>query len=148
LRNKLAELKDKIILKNFILKESDPLFKYLTVEISNTSKCKPIVKYNHDAIEKKLENVGWMVAISNFIRSSKKAIEIYRGKDVVEKAFYLLKNLLDFDRIRCHSDIAMNNKMFIIFISLILISHVSRVMSENNLFKDMTMKELIKTIHP
>jgi transposase len=101
------------------------------------------VGFNEDAINQRLAHVGWLVILSNYIICPKQAIEIYRAKDVIEKCFLMLKNFLDFNRLRVHSSTAMKNKVFIFFLSLILISHIHRVMIENNLYKTLTMKELI-----
>jgi transposase len=85
-----------------------------------------------------------MVAVSNHINNPKTAIEIYRAKDVIEKCFYIYKNFIDGDRLRVHSSIAMNNKIFILFIALIILSRIHKVMVDNDLYKNFTMKELIK----
>jgi transposase len=144
---KLAEIRDNIQNGKKILKKNEKFLRLLNVEKSSARKCGFIIKYKYDVIDKRLANSGWMVAITNSIKSAKQAIEIYRAKDVVEKSFYMIKNLLDFDRIRCHADKAMQNKLFIFFISLILMSHVHKVMVDNNLYSSLTMKELFKTMN-
>ena len=50
------------------------------------------------------------------------------------------------DQARVHSQQAMESKVFIGFIALILSSHIHRVMLEQKLYKTMTMKELIRTM--
>jgi hypothetical protein len=92
-------------------------------------------EYSHD---------GWMVLISNHCKSSKEALEIYRAKDVVEKGFFRLKNDLDLRRLRVHRDETMDGKIFIGFISLILLSYIHKGMTEKDMYKDVTMKEMIR----
>jgi transposase len=105
-----------------------------------------------------------MVLISNHIKDAKKALSIYRAKDAVEKGFYRLKNNLDLTtldlarfsahvnrpqqnvvkRLRVHRDDATNGKLFLGFISLILMSHIHQVMTTNKMYKTVSLKELIK----
>ncbi|MDR2460325.1 MAG: IS1634 family transposase [Deltaproteobacteria bacterium] len=120
--------------------------KYLLIKKSSNSKSVISTKIKYDIIEKELSTTGWMVAISNFIKAPKEALQIYRNKDVVEKAFGKMKNFIDLGRLRVQSDTAMQNKMFISFISLILISCINNVMIENNFYIKWTMKELFKIL--
>ncbi|MCK5134050.1 MAG: transposase [Candidatus Sabulitectum sp.] len=80
------------------------------------------------------------------IREAAEAIRIYRDKDVVEKGFLRLKHSLGLGRLRVHSQQAVESKVFVGFIVLILSSHIHRIMLKNDLYKTMTMKDLIKTM--
>ena len=104
------------------------------------------VNLRHEAVEAELETAGWLIVISNYITGAKEAIKIYREKDIVEKGFLRLKNSLDLGRIRVHSETSMQNKVFIGFISLILLSGIHNVMVEKKLYTKMTMKKLILTL--
>ena len=84
--------------------------------------------------------------MSNDISDTKEAIKIYRDKDVVEKGFMRTKNSLGFKRMRVHSEKVMEGKIFVGFIALILNSHIHNIMLKNNLYKKMTMKDLIKNM--
>ena len=54
------------------------------------------VDYNEEAISKhKRNHIGWFVLVSNHIKDTTKALEVYRSKDAVEKCFDDLKNDLD-----------------------------------------------------
>ena len=85
-------------------------------------------------------------APTNHLQVKGEAIRIYRDKDVVEKGFLRLKHNLGLGRLRVHSQQAMESKVFVGFIALILCSHIHRIMLENDLYKTMTMKDLIKTM--
>jgi transposase len=50
---------------------------------------------------------------------------------------------LDLERLRIHSDKAMDGRIFIAFISLIMQSHIHKVMKENNLYKKYSIEKLI-----
>jgi transposase len=120
--------------------------KYLIVRKSDKSGTGYTINIRHDVISNELANTGWLIIISNHVDNAEDAIRIYRDKDVVEKGFLRMKNCLDLARLRVHSDNAMQNKIFIGFIALIVTAHVHKIMSENRMYNTWTMKKLIKTL--
>jgi transposase len=80
------------------------------------------------------------------VADAKETISIYREKDVVEKGFLRLKNSLDLGRLHVHREDTMQNKVFIGIISLILLSHIHKIMLEKDLYMKMTMKKLLMTL--
>jgi len=98
------------------------------------------------AIERDLEISGWVVILGNGTLTVQQAHDIYRKKDVVEKAFLKYKNLLGFYRLRVHTDERMRNKLFVAFISLTLVSYIHKVMKEKDLYRKMTMEKLFITL--
>lgn len=104
------------------------------------------VKLNEDELRKISADAGWMVAVSNCIKSSKNIMQIYRDKDVVENFYYMIHDFLDSGRMNFFCDQIKKNKLFILFISLILKHRVHKVMLDNNLYEVLTMKELFKTL--
>jgi transposase len=101
------------------------------------------VTLREDVVKAELETAGWLVVISNHVTEAKEAIKIYREKDVVEKGFQRLKNNLDLGRLRVHRENNMQNKVFVGFISLILLSGIHKVMMDKSLYSKMSMKKLI-----
>ncbi len=65
---------------------------------------------------------------------------------MVEKSFLRTKNSLGINRLRIHSQEPMDGKMLIAFIALILNSHLRKVMQEKNLYRSMSMTDLVKTM--
>jgi len=57
-------------------------------------------------------------------------LTIYRAKDGVEKCFDDLKSELDMKRLRVHHSDRMNNRLFIQFMALILISYIHQIIRE------------------
>ena len=101
----------------------------------------------------KVENIndlykkkGWFFILTNDDINAVTAINIYRNKDVVEKAFDRYKNNLGFKRLRTHNDATTENKIFIAFISLILLSHVHKIMTKHDLYKYYTMQGLFNKL--
>jgi transposase len=127
-------------------KLADEFKKYLIIRSSSSNESGHTISIRNDIIDKELSTTGWMVAVSNFISNPEKAITIYRTKDVVEKGFMRLKNCLDLARLRVHSDNAMQNKIFVGFIALILTARINKVMSEKCLYDTMTMRKMLKTM--
>jgi transposase len=120
--------------------------KYLIIRRSEREDNGYTVNLREDVVETELETAGWLVVISNFVTDAKEAIRIYREKDIVEKGFCRLKNALDVGRLRVHSETNMQNKVFVGFISLILLSGIHNVMMDKMLYRAMTMKKLIMTL--
>jgi transposase len=120
--------------------------KYLVIRKNKNKPSGYSVKVKPNAVEKDLQTKGWMVLISNHVNSPTKAIEIYRSKDVVEKGFMKLKNCLDLGRLRVHSDHRMQSKLFVGFIALIIMAHIHKVMSDNDMYERASLKKMIKTM--
>jgi len=66
------------------------------------SKSTPIrgtkVTVRQDVVNETKKNYGYFVLLSNEVKDSIEALEIYRNKDLVEKAFGNLKERLNFSR--------------------------------------------------
>jgi transposase len=105
------------------------------------------VTRRQDAFDEALSKAGWFIFLSNDIVTTEKAIEIYRNRNIVKKAFNILKNRTDQETIRCHTDLCSENKIFISFLSLIFLSYIHKIMLNNNLYKYYTIKELFKILN-
>lgn len=104
------------------------------------------VKRKEEAILETLKNKGFLVILSNNIKTAQEALSVYRNKDAVEKAFDNMKNELDLDRLRIHSEKSMNGRIFIAFIALIIQSQIHRVMKEKDLYKNYTVEKLLSEL--
>jgi hypothetical protein len=104
------------------------------------------VKIRQEAVDQELATSGWVVIVGNESISAQEAHDIYRRKDVVEKAFMSYKNKLGMSRLRIHDGERMRNKALVSFISLTLVSDIHRVMKEKDLYKRMTVDKLLLTL--
>jgi transposase len=120
--------------------------KYLSIRKSAKNESGYSITIRSDVLEKQLATTGWLVLISNDVPDAKRAIRIYRAKDVVEKGFLRLKKSLDIGRLRVHSSERMLNKVFVGFIALIMLSEINKVMTDKSLYRDMTMQQLIRCL--
>ena len=100
--------------------------------------------YNEEAItEHKRSFTGWFVMMSNDVKDKVEALEIYRQKDAVEKNFDDLKNDLDMKRLRIHSNAAMDGRIFLQFLALILTTRLKQVMHQHDMFKSHDLQEML-----
>jgi transposase len=89
---------------------------------------------------------GYFALLSNEVKEPIMALEIYRNKDVVEKAFGDLKERLNLRRANVSSEQCLDGKIFVEFIALIYLSYIKKCMQEKNLFKNYTMQEVIDNL--
>lgn len=95
-----------------------------------------------EAIEAAQRYHGYFALLSNEIKDPIKAIEIYRNKDVVEKAFGNLKERLNLRKTAVSSDSSLDGKLFVQFVALIYLSYIKKKMSDKDLYKNYTMQEI------
>jgi len=86
---------------------------------------------NYGAIDEALRSCGYfLIAETDFKKTTAEILEIYRRRDVVEKSFDNLKNELDMKRMRCHSSETAQGKIFVSFLSLIIQAYLLRQLKE------------------
>lgn len=95
------------------------------------------------SIDEMERSYGFFALISNGIKDPLEALEIYRTKDLIEKAFGNLKERLNLRRTSVSSDENLEGKLFVQFIALIYLSYIKKSMSDNDLFRKYTMQELL-----
>ena len=88
-------------------------------------------------------NYGYFALLSNEVNDAVKALEIYRNKDLVEKAFNNLKERLSMRRVAVSSENSLDGKLFVQFIALIFLSYITKKMQESNLFQKHTLQEVL-----
>lgn len=143
LLKKIMALEQTIGEKRSLSNFRNEYLKYLTIrKTKNGYK----IKRNKQVIEKAMKYKGYVVIISNDIRHPQEALLLYRAKDCVERSFDNLKNELDLKRLRVHSDLAMTGRLFIGFISLILLSQINKRMKEIDLYKKFTQEEIMQEL--
>ena len=100
---------------------------------------------NHKAIDEALKLCGFFViAETDFKKTTAEVLEIYRRRDVVEKSFDDLKNELDFKRARTHSDETLKGKVFVSFIALIVKSYMQNQITDSRITHKKLILELDK----
>lgn len=115
-------------------------------EIHETLKGGLSIVPKQDAIDETEKNYGYFALLSNGIRDPLEALEIYRTKDMIEKAFGNLKERLNMRRTSVASEENLEGKLFVQFVALIYLSYIKKIMVENNLFKNYTIQELMDNL--
>ena len=96
-----------------------------------------------DAIKEAEKDYGFFALMSNEIKDPTKALDIYRNKDLVEKAFGNLKERLNLRRTGASTESSLDGKLFVQFVALIYMSYLKKKMSNEGLFDDYTMQKVL-----
>lgn len=122
--------------------ENEKLYtKYFDIKTTPVRGTKTMAKQK--AMDEAKMNYGYFALISNEIKDPIEALEIYRNKDLVEKAFGNLKERLNLRRLSVSSDASLDGKLFVEFIALIFLSYLKKSMQDQDLFKKYTMQGLL-----
>ena len=86
---------------------------------------------------------GFFVLLTNETMDAITALELYRNKDVVEKAFGNLKERLNMRRALVSSEQSLDGKLFVEFVALIYLSYIKKKMQDSDLFKSYTLQGVL-----
>lgn len=99
---------------------------------------------NNQAIDEQLTLCGYfLIAETDFTKTTAEILEIYRSRDVVEKSFDSLKNELDMKRLRTWTSETTQGKLFVSFISLIVRSYMLNCLSDYMRKNGFTLKKIL-----
>ena len=101
-----------------------------------------LVRFKQVVIDFACRNFGFFVLLSNVISDPVEALNVYRSKDLIEKAFCDLKDRLSMRRTSVCSEENLEGKLFLQFVGLIYLSYVKGAMDKAGLFKSYTVQEL------
>ena len=96
-----------------------------------------------DVISAAKRYYGFFCLISNETMDALTALETYRNRDVIEKAFGNLKERLNLRRALVSSEQSLEGKLFVTFIALIYLSHMKKRMELAGLFSNYTLQSLL-----
>ena len=96
-----------------------------------------------EALREMEKYYGYFALLSNGVKDPLEALEIYRSKDLIEKAFGDLKERLNLRRTSVSSEENLEGKLFVQFVALIYLSYIKKAMSEKGLFKSYTLQEVL-----
>jgi transposase len=99
-----------------------------------------------EAVVKAKRYHGFFALISNQKMDAIEALQLYRNKDVVEKAFNDLKNRLGMRRTLVSSQKSLEGKLFVLFIALIYVSYIKKKMQDENLLSSYSIQSLLDTL--
>ncbi|MDR1040396.1 MAG: transposase [Deltaproteobacteria bacterium] len=125
----------------------EEVLKYVEIIESIRSEIGYNISLKSHEFKRLLSTAGWFIFIANDNMDPLDALKNYRRRDIVEKAFWNIKCRIGLYRPRTGRSRVFNNKYFICFLSLIVLSSIFETMWENKLFKQYTVDELLLTLN-
>jgi len=138
---KLDTLKNELLSGHRVPEHEKEYKKYF--EKKETPKRGISLTVKQDAIDAAHERYGFFVLISNEVKDPVTALSLYRMRDVVEKAFWNVKERLNLKRTMTSSESSLEGKLFVEFVALIYLSYIQKKMEEKGLFATYTLHELL-----
>ena len=127
----LSSLREELLSGKPLEKNRKQYEKYF--DVKQTPKRGTRVTPKNDAISQAKRYYGYFALLTNEKMEALTALELYRAKDVVEKAFGNLKERLDCRRTLVSSEQSLDGKLFVEFIALIYLSYIHKQMQEKSL---------------
>jgi len=112
-------------------------------ETKTTPKRGTKVTVSTEAVNKAKRYFGFFALMTNETMDATTALELYRNKDVVEKAFGNLKERLNMRRTLVSAEKCLDGKLFVEFVALIYLSYIKKQMQDTNLFKKYTLQSVL-----
>ncbi len=100
--------------------------KYFTIKTTSVRGTKAQVR--EEVIANIRRYYGFFALITNETMDAVTALELYRNKDVVEKAFGNVKERLNMRRTLVSSEQSLDGKLFVMFVALIYLSYIKKQM--------------------
>jgi len=103
------------------------------------------VTFNDAEIQKHRKRyAGFFCILTSAVKDPMEALRIYRAKDAVENSFDDLKNHLDMKRLRIHTAAAMDSRIFLQFLALILICRIRNTTQADRILRNLTVREVME----
>jgi transposase len=103
------------------------------------------VTFNDEEIQKQRKRyAGFFCILSTTFKDPMDALQVYRAKDAVENSFDDLKNQLDMKRLRIHTSAAMDSRLFLQFLALILICQIRNTTQNDKILRNLTVREVME----
>jgi transposase len=112
-------------------------------DVKTTKKECVTVTPKQEAIDEARRNFGFFAEISNEKMPADTALGIYRTRNVVERAYFNIKDRLNVRRLLVSSEESLEGKLFVEFIALILISYIEHQMKLKNIYNSYTFEQLL-----
>ncbi len=96
-----------------------------------------------ETVNKAKRYYGFFALLTNETMDAITALELYRNKDMVEKAFGNLKERLNMRRTLVSSEHSLEGKLFVQFVALIYLSFIKKQMQDSGLFKSYTLQGVL-----
>ena len=112
-------------------------------ETKTTPKRGTKVTVNEESVRQEKRYYGFFALLGNETMDAITALDLYRNKDVIEKAFGNLKERLNMRRTLVSSEQSLEGKLFVNFVALIYLSYIKKQMQDTDLFKSYTLQGVL-----
>lgn len=152
LYKKLYEIKEKLLQANVHRKRS--LGKWIADITGNyanyfdiaTTATDLSVRIRNKAVAQRVNRMGTFVITYKGAMNWEDCLRIYRGKDIAEKGFDLLKNDMQLQTPGIRSDHAIRGKLFVGFLSLLLKMRLLKKMQDSGLNKHYSLTGILQEL--
>lgn len=143
--SELLNYKEELLSGNRVKKHEESYQRYFITK--ETPKRGLKVLFNDKEVQKSRKRyAGFFCILSNTIKMPLTALRVYRAKDVVENSFDDLKNSLDMKRLRVHSSLSMDGRLFLQFLALIYINQIRSIIQEDKILRNLTVREVMENM--
>lgn len=104
------------------------------------------VTVKEEAVRKTKRYYGYFTLLSNEKMDAMTALQLYRNKDIVEKAFGNIKDRFNLRRLLVSSEKSLDGKLFVGFVALIYLAYIKKYMHETGMFEKYTLQTLLDKI--
>ena len=101
---------------------------------------------SEEAVRKTKRYYGYFTLLSNEKMDAMTALQLYRNKDIVEKAFGNIKDRFNLRRLLVSSEKSLDGKLFVGFVALIYLAYIKKYMHETGMFEKYTLQTLLDKI--
>ena len=101
------------------------------------------VTVTEDVVKQTKRYYGYFALLSNEKMDAMTALQLYRNKDLIEKAFGNIKDRLNLRRLLVSSEKSLDGKLFVSFVALIYLSYLKKQMQEAGIFQNYTLQSLL-----
>lgn len=138
---KLLSLRNELESGNRVHDHEKHYQKYFSIKTTPKRGAKVTVK--EEAIKKAKRYYGFFALISNETMDAITALELYRNKDIAEKAFGNLKERLNLRRTLVSNEKSLDGKLFVAFVALIYLSYINKRMQKSDLYKNYSIQSAL-----
>lgn len=138
---KLMAMRKEILSDKRIPEHENFYKKYFEIKVTPARGIQVSVK--EDVVKKTKRYYGYFALLSNEKMDAMTALQLYRNKDLIEKAFGNIKDRLNLRRLLVSSEKSLEGKLFVSFVALIYLSYIKKHMQEAGMFQNYTIQSLL-----
>lgn len=140
---KLLMYKEEVEFRKRVKEHEESYARFLIIK--ETPKRGLRVSFNDEEVQKSRKRyIGFFCILTSAIKDPMDTLSVYRAKESVENSFDDLKNQLDMKRLRIHTSAAMDSRIFIQFLALILICRIRNISKKDKILKNLTVREIME----